>query len=175
MRDAFGGAFMIKVFIVFVFVYIAFTAIALNYAKAFKVKNMIIDYLEDNEIVDLTDMTAAQETAMQTFIENEIYGKMNYHVTVDNMCNGIPTTDAAGRKIAYCNDVGIFIKQNTVDDNFKPETFNTEGVYYTVSTYAGWNISFLNKLLELNGNNKEPGTLAGNWTISGQTRVIVNQ
>ena len=38
MRDAFGGAFMIKIFIIFIFVYICLTAMALNYAKAFKVK-----------------------------------------------------------------------------------------------------------------------------------------
>ena len=44
MRDAFGGAFMIKIFIVFIFVYICLTAMALNYAKAFKVKNEIITY-----------------------------------------------------------------------------------------------------------------------------------
>ena len=175
MRDAFGGAFMIKVFIVFVFIYISFTAIALNYAKAFKVKNMIIDYLQDNEIVNLNDMTASEENAMKEFIENEIYGNMNYHVNVSDMCNNIETTDAAGRKIAYCNNVGIFIKQNTADDNFTHHAYNTEGVYYTVSTYASWNISFLNKLLALGGNNQQPGDIQGAWRISGQTRVIVNQ
>ena len=72
MRDAFGGAFMIKVFIVFVIIYIGFTAMALNYAKAFKVKNMIINYLEDNEIVDLNNLTAAEEEAMQKFATAKI-------------------------------------------------------------------------------------------------------
>ena len=47
MRDAFGGAFMIKVFLVFIFIYIVFTSLALNYAKAFKVKNTIVNYLEN--------------------------------------------------------------------------------------------------------------------------------
>ena len=38
MRDAFGGAFMIKLFLVFILIYVCFIALALNYAKAFKVK-----------------------------------------------------------------------------------------------------------------------------------------
>ena len=53
MRDAFGGTFMIQIFIVFILVYISFTALALNYAKAFKVKNFIVDYLEEEEIMNL--------------------------------------------------------------------------------------------------------------------------
>ena len=53
MRDAFGGAFMIKIFLVFIIIYVGFTALSLNYAKAFKVKNKIIDYLEVNEITGL--------------------------------------------------------------------------------------------------------------------------
>ena len=38
MRDAFGGAFLIKVMLIFLGIYVAFMAVALNYAKAFKVK-----------------------------------------------------------------------------------------------------------------------------------------
>ena len=46
MRDAFGGSFMIMIFLVFIMVYISFTAVALSYAKAFKVKNAVIDFTE---------------------------------------------------------------------------------------------------------------------------------
>ena len=42
MRDAFGGAFMIKLFLVFLAIYIGFTAVAVNYAKAFKVKKFLL-------------------------------------------------------------------------------------------------------------------------------------
>ena len=40
MRDAFGGTFMIQIFLVFILIYISFTALALNYAKAFKAKRI---------------------------------------------------------------------------------------------------------------------------------------
>ena len=76
MRDAFGGAFMIKIFIVFIFVYICLTAMALNYAKAFKVKNAVIEYLESNEIIDLNNITAEQMNAIDEYFNNEVLGNI---------------------------------------------------------------------------------------------------
>ena len=49
MRDAFGGAFMIKLMLIFLVIYVCFIAVALNYAKAFKAKNGIIDLIERYE------------------------------------------------------------------------------------------------------------------------------
>lgn len=49
MRDAFGGLFMIRVLLVFLLVFITFVAVAFNYARAFRVKNKIIDVIEQNE------------------------------------------------------------------------------------------------------------------------------
>jgi len=43
MRDAFGGVFTMNLLLVFIFIFVAFAAVSLNYAKAFKVKNSIID------------------------------------------------------------------------------------------------------------------------------------
>ena len=65
MRDAFGGAFMIKLFLVFILIYVCFIALALNYAKAFKVKNKIIDYLETNEIILESNTPAYIKSAME--------------------------------------------------------------------------------------------------------------
>ena len=168
MRDAFGGTFMLQVFMVFILIYICFTAVALNYAKAFKVKNMIIDYLEENQIVDLNKMDAETENMMKNFIDREIYGNKKYHVNQDDICSGLVTEDALGRKIAYCNNVGILIRPSE-------KAQNTEGVYYTVSTYVSWSLPFLNKLLALGGNETDQDVVKGTWKISGQTKLIVNE
>ena len=48
MRDAVGGTFMIKLILVFLAVYIIFMGAALNYAKAFRVKNKVMDIIEQN-------------------------------------------------------------------------------------------------------------------------------
>ncbi len=52
MRDAFGGAFSIKLMLIFLMLYVAFICVAINYARAFRVKNRIINVIEQNEGVD---------------------------------------------------------------------------------------------------------------------------
>ena len=62
MREAFGGAFMIRLVLVFLVLYISFMAVAVNYAKVFRIKNHIINMLEqyqynhddsaDSEVLD---------------------------------------------------------------------------------------------------------------------------
>ena len=49
MKAAFGGAFLIKLMLIFLTLYIAFMAVALNYARGFRVKNQIINIVEQNE------------------------------------------------------------------------------------------------------------------------------
>lgn len=49
MRDAFGGAFSIKLMLIFLMLYVAFICVALNYARAFRVKNRIINIVEQYE------------------------------------------------------------------------------------------------------------------------------
>lgn len=166
MRDAFGGAFMIKLFLVFIFIYICFTAVALNYAKAFKVKNKVIDYLEDNEIVNLDSMTEVTRKAMESYFEEELLGNMNYKYDIN--CSKINTKDETGKVIAYCSNLGIVIRKTGED-------VRTGGVYFTVSTYVGWDAGFLNMLTSLNGDNKRTDEIKGAWKISGQTRLIVRK
>ena len=172
MRDAFGGAFMIKIFIVFIFVYICLTAMALNYAKAFKVKNEIITYLEENEIIDVCNMNVEEIKTMEDFFENELVGKRGYNVSEHGTCKNnvsgpkYDNPDNPNECTGYCYQSGI-----DIDITGKAE--NTEGIYYTVSTYMNWGIPFLNNLLKLNGNNEEKEVATGLWTISGQTRLIV--
>ena len=64
MRDAVGGAFMIKLLLVFLAVYTIFIAIAINYAKAFRVKNKVLNIIEQNEGIknydDVTDPALTQ-------------------------------------------------------------------------------------------------------------------
>ena len=167
MRDAFGGAFMIKLFLVFIFIYIGFTAVALNYAKAFKVKNKVIEYLEGSEITDLDSITASKIDEMNKYFEEEVLGNMNYNLSGMNICGAVETKDYTGRTIAYCHEAGIVIEESGRAEN-------TEGVYYTVSTFVGWSIPFINSLLSLGGNNSNQEVAAGWWKISGETRLIVN-
>ena len=165
MRDAFGGAFMIKLFLVFIFVYMFFTAIALNYAKAFKVKNKVIDYLEDNEVIDLKGMYASETERMASYFEKEVLGSLNYRIPTSSM-----TCKNTDGRLVYCQN-GIKIWQYTANKSQR----NKLGTYYKVETYFTWNLSFLKKLTELSSDRPNGEVAGGMWVISGETRAIVRE
>lgn len=165
MRDAFGGSFMIKLLIVFIVLYVSFTAIALNYAKAFKVKNKVIQYIEDNEISDISNMSARDDMELKRYINETIIEGMNYNVTTVNC----PKNDVPSYCMKFHCENGIEISECKTDK----KDSNKEGVYYIVSTTFGWNIPFLNVLLRLN--NQEGSNTSGLWKISGETRTIISE
>lgn len=47
MKDAFGGTFMLRVLIVFFVIYISIMTVAIGFSKAFRVKNNVINILEN--------------------------------------------------------------------------------------------------------------------------------
>ncbi len=158
MRDAFGGAFMIKLFLVFIIIYVGFTSIALNYAKAFKAKNIVIEYLEKNEISSL-DMTATAEAQMEEYFEEEIVGNENYIYPIKNCgkSSGYPTK--------CFNNIGIKIEQRN------SSTKNKLGVYYRVTTYFGFQMPFFDRLIAIDTGEDGPN-ITGKWEIVGETRPI---
>lgn len=48
MKDAFGGAFVLRIMIVFFVIFISFMVVAVNFAKTYRVKNGLINILERN-------------------------------------------------------------------------------------------------------------------------------
>ena len=52
MREAIGGALLIKLVMFFVVIYVVFLGIAINYSITFRVKNQIINLIEAYEGVD---------------------------------------------------------------------------------------------------------------------------
>ena len=72
MRDSFGGTFMIYLLLIFLAVYIAFVAVAFNYARAFKVKDKVMDIIEQNEGIDFEDEGGALGE-IETYLNNVNY------------------------------------------------------------------------------------------------------
>lgn len=55
MRESIGGTFLLQIVLVFLTVYIGFMAIVINYGKVFRIKNTIVNYIEQQEgVVDCT-------------------------------------------------------------------------------------------------------------------------
>ena len=119
-------------------------------------------------------MDASVEEAMTQYIDKEILGNMNYNLSGNNICSQVTTEDETGRKIAYCHDSGIVIREVQQKEQDSLIHQNTEGVYYTVTTFVGWKMPFFNGLLNLGPNNQKED-ISGVWTITGETRLIVNQ
>ena len=49
MKESIGGAFMLRILIVFVIVFVTFIGIALNIAKVYRIKNGVINILEQGQ------------------------------------------------------------------------------------------------------------------------------
>lgn len=146
MRDAFGGAFLIKLFLIFLGVYIAFMAVALNYAKAFKVKNYIINVIEQYE--GFSDSGGNTNDDIYNNINNYING-IGYNPAfeardLDSSC--INTTSINGRA-AYC------IVKLFGDD--------VRGTYYRVTTYMRFQLPFFGIDIRI--------------PVSGETRIVTGQ
>ncbi len=81
MQEAFGGTFMLKLFMVFFIIYVFFIGIALNFAKIYRVKNNVINILEQyqydprssthNEVIKKVENYLASVPYEYEFIEND--------------------------------------------------------------------------------------------------------
>ena len=127
MREAFGGAFTIKLMLIFLAIYIAFIAVALNYAKAFRVKNRIIDIIEQNEGIDSYDDT--KEGSVIGNI-NSYLNTVGYYVNLANIKNN-------NTENINCYDRGYCIEETTA-----PVTDGITSKYYKVTTYININFPF---------------------------------
>ena len=163
MRDAFGGVFMIRLMLVFVFIFVAFTAISLNYAKAFRVKNKVIDFIEQQEILDLdaffTSANSKKLEKLDRILDAAKYNKECQKVNV----NGKIATEG-GAPSAYCYR-GIIIEQDEIIDGLT--------IRYNIYTYADWNLGSLNMILALGGQSpNSEHVINGAWEITGSAKVV---
>lgn len=126
MRDAVGGAFMIKLLLVFLAVYTIFIAIAINYAKAFRVKNKVLNIIEQNE--GIKDLSKNVNTSDASIVQigtymNDISYKIDKN-TADKKC-----------KEKYGNGDEVFVGDQgycivAVNDN------DHDALYYRVTTFV---------------------------------------
>lgn len=162
MRDSFGGVFMIRLFLVFIFIYVAFSAISINYAKAFKLKNSIISFIEEKEIISLSDMQKYENDL------NIILEKSQYTDKVCNQGNGTIESED-GTTNDYCYN-GIVISQKSIESIGEK---NSKLIKYNVYTYADWNLGIINKLLLLNGERENTRPYVSSaWEIVGEATVV---
>ena len=166
MRDSFGGVFMFKLMLVFIFIFVAFSAISLNYAKSFRIKNKVIDFIEQNEITNLSGSKFENNLSRLDSILNAA----NYNKSCEEGNGSIASPE--GQNIGYCYKGIVIIK-----DREEPiEGTNSKSIYYQVITYTDWNLGILNKLLVLGGKQENSESYVnGMWQITGEAKVIAKK
>ena len=133
MKDAFGGAFMLRIMIVFFVIFVIFMSVAIQYTRAFRTKDGVINIIErlpedkwDEQIENLVKSSVYKFSAEQ-------YLHLSKH----------DCTQRAGDEINgvtdYYGQYGICIKRVGNDDSYyyrvysyvyiTPPLFNINAVY----------------------------------------------
>lgn len=117
MREAIGGALLIKLVMVFVVIYVCFLAIAINYSITFRVKNQIINLLESYESYNIA------EEHIENYIANVGYYRSTgtFDVSKEDCINNIS---------GYCIE----------------ELTSERGTYYKVTTYVSFDFPIIGKI-----------------------------
>lgn len=125
MREALGNTFIVNIVILFIVIFVFLFVGSISYTKAFKIKNKIVNYIEDSGSFDKKTQERIAEMLKGT----------GYRVVAGNpKCNsrgGEVLTKEAGN-YRYC-----VVKFE-----------NEKGTYYGVTTYLYFDFPIINSLLE---------------------------
>lgn len=149
MRESIGGTWLLGFVVLFIVLFSAYLAYSINYTKAFKTKNFIINTIEENEGFKVSthaslDAVSDEELASSTRTEDKIYyylKKNGYKTTLDS---GKCEKDTQYREGGYC------IKKIYTDN----------GAYYKVTTFITIEVPLIWQKFTI--------------PIKGETKVIYN-
>lgn len=128
MREAIGGALLIKLVMVFIVIYVCFLAIAINYSITFRVKNQIINLIEAYEGYEFA------EDKIDSYIATVGYYKANVgNLSIGASCNGGVLKDG------YC------IKPIEFKKNIDGKDV-VVGKYYKVTTYVSFDFPIIGQI-----------------------------
>lgn len=139
MKESFGNAFIVNFVIVFVGIFIFFFAGSMSYTKAFKVKNRIINIIEEHE-------KYVNNEEFKTEINNYLK-EAGYRVTASSTCpnnrNGGKVVNGANGNSNVINDYQYCIYEFTDTDsenNYK---------YYGVQTYMYFDVPIIGETITI--------------------------
>lgn len=124
MRDAFGGAFSVKLMLIFLMLYVSFMCVALSYARAFRVKNRIINIIEQYEGY-VVGQTEEIEEEIDKYLK-----KAGYNISDTDVVR------ADGKRISSCDALE--------GRGYCIVPMSNNPTYYKVETYMVFKIPILN-------------------------------
>ena len=142
MKDAFGGTLMLRLFMFFFILYVAFIAVALNFAKIYRIKNNVINILEHNQF-DGT-MNEVISGKLSNYLNSVPYGFDGHDIGSDfykNHCKKFVNDNEKDIPGMYQNH-GICVIQKGDDKKH----------YYTVMVYYVINFPIMNINIPISAN-----------------------
>lgn len=144
MRQAVGSAFILNLVIFFITLMMLIFVGSISYSKAYKVKNRIINIIEDNKGYNEDSIDEIESTLAD----------IGYQISLTSDCGKVmpegskqkyPTSD-------YVSGYRYCIFENT--------TSNDNGVYYTVVTFMKFDFPVIGNFVE--------------FPVKGETKIISN-
>lgn len=149
MRDAIGGSVIITWILIFLVVVISIIAFSFNYAKAFRLKNAILDYIEDGQ--GLTEKVKEDiKTKQRDFGYGNDFGE-NGFTCYQGICIKYNDITESNIKMKYCGS------------KYKDQDCRVG--YYTVKTYIYVNVPILVDILRTI-------QTSGGLSVTGDTSTI---
>lgn len=142
MRESIGGAWLTGIVVTFLALFAAFLVYAVNYTKAFRVKDRIIHLIEENEGYTFAKDIEVKNSDENTLLtdgstEAEIFyfeRKIGYNYDNSGISCGDPNEDG----ILDTETYGYCVERHCV------EAKNGNRVYYKVTSYIALKIPIIN-------------------------------
>ena len=123
MREAFGGTWLLGFVVLFIVLFSAYLAVSVNYTKAFKAKNKIINIIEQNEGFSSSTGNVANKTDNDLKNSKNTEDKIYYYLRnagfVLEDIKSCPNSDSPVREGGYCVE----------------KVGTSHGAYYKVTTF----------------------------------------
>ena len=134
MKEAFGTAYVVNFVIIFVILFIFFFVAGMSYTKAFKIKNRIVDIIEENECYS-EDATCESKEQI-----DDILNEAGYRVT--NLKPNCKTIQGARLLTTTTNTFNYCV--------YKFDT--SKGSYYKAAAFMYYEIPVIGENIKEMGN-----------------------
>lgn len=159
MKESIGNAFVFGVFIVFAFLTLLILAFAINYTRASKIKNRLVNYVE----------TYAENSLSSNNGDVAFFDNREFLTDVDLLLSkvGYKPKDSINRYQSSCttdpNKIGNGMLMSNYSTNYDYCIYayqTSRGYFYKIVTYMYFDIPIIGAQLK--------------FPISGETRTIYN-
>lgn len=120
MKEAYGGTFMLEIFMVFVVLFVAFTAVIVNITSKFRIKNEIINIMEQ---YDYKNNQPGTDMELTKYISKSGYNFADSGFRYKSACE---SSGGEWKSGGYCI------------------TPSEDASYYTVTVYVSVSLPFFN-------------------------------